>query len=229
MSDLHALAALYALDALDDEFERARFEAHLLECAECRREVAEFSDVATDLAGAVNEPPPPATKAAVLTAIDEVRQDRRIPTPTRRPHWIVSAVATAAALVLVAVVSFQLGRSDRSSPSDDVASVLLAADSTEKILAAPAGVRARVVTSPASGKVVFIAHGLAAPGEGKTYELWLITDDGPSPAGLFLSDDGAATVLTELVPGADAIGVTIEPVGGSSTPSTPILISGALT
>ncbi|MGD9793412.1 MAG: anti-sigma factor [Acidimicrobiia bacterium] len=229
MSDLHSLAALYALDALDDDLDRARFEAHLAECAECRREVGEFSDVAAELAGAVAETPPPALRTAVLSSIDEVRQDRRVTTRSQRPRWIIEAVAIAAALLLVAVVSFQVGRSNGGASSDDVASVLLAGDAREQILAAPDGVRARVVTSPANGKAVFIAHGLPSPGEGKTYELWLITDEGPSPAGLFGSSDGAATVLTELVPGADAIGVTIEPSGGSATPSAPILISGSLT
>ena len=38
MSDIHALSGAYAIDALDD-IERAQFERHLAECAECRAEV----------------------------------------------------------------------------------------------------------------------------------------------------------------------------------------------
>ncbi len=40
MSDIHALSGAYAVDALDD-IERAQFERHLAECAECRAEVDE--------------------------------------------------------------------------------------------------------------------------------------------------------------------------------------------
>ncbi|MBU2075761.1 MAG: zf-HC2 domain-containing protein, partial [Actinobacteria bacterium] len=38
MNDVHALSGAYAVDALDD-IERAQFERHLVECAECRAEV----------------------------------------------------------------------------------------------------------------------------------------------------------------------------------------------
>ena len=40
MSDIHALSGAYAVDALDD-LERAAFERHLADCADCRAEVAE--------------------------------------------------------------------------------------------------------------------------------------------------------------------------------------------
>ncbi len=41
--ELHDLAPFYVLDGLD-EAGRARFEAHLAGCAQCRAEVAELSD-----------------------------------------------------------------------------------------------------------------------------------------------------------------------------------------
>ena len=45
MSDIHALSGAYAVDALDD-IERARFERHLAECADCRAEVASLREAA---------------------------------------------------------------------------------------------------------------------------------------------------------------------------------------
>ena len=45
MSDIHALSGAYAIDALDD-VERARFERHLAECADCRAEVASLREAA---------------------------------------------------------------------------------------------------------------------------------------------------------------------------------------
>ena len=43
MSEIHALSGAYAVNALDD-IERAQFERHLAECAECRAEVASPPD-----------------------------------------------------------------------------------------------------------------------------------------------------------------------------------------
>ena len=45
MSDIHALVGAYAVDALDD-VERAAFERHLAECADCRAEVAGLREAA---------------------------------------------------------------------------------------------------------------------------------------------------------------------------------------
>ena len=50
--DVHADAALYAVDALEPG-ERAAFELHLRGCAACREEVAAFAEVGAHLAAAV--------------------------------------------------------------------------------------------------------------------------------------------------------------------------------
>jgi anti-sigma-K factor RskA len=66
----------------------------------------------------------------------------------------------------------------------------------------------------------------------KTYELWIIPQDGtaPIPAGTFHPDDqgNASVVLPDLPKGiaAKAFGVTIEPEGGSQTPTLPIIMAG---
>ena len=48
-NDIHALSGAYAVDALDD-IERAGFERHLAECADCRAEVASLRETAALLA-----------------------------------------------------------------------------------------------------------------------------------------------------------------------------------
>ena len=58
MSDIHALSGAYAIDALDD-IERAQFERHLAECAECRAEVGSLREAGGLLAEAVATAPPP--------------------------------------------------------------------------------------------------------------------------------------------------------------------------
>jgi anti-sigma-K factor RskA len=55
-----------------------------------------------------------------------------------------------------------------------------------------------------------------------TYELWYIGKDGATPAGTF-NADGSKTqsvVLTGKMNAGDSIGVTIEPAGGSTKPTT---------
>jgi anti-sigma factor RsiW len=60
-SDIHALSGAYAIDALDD-IERAQFERHLAECAECRAEVDSLREAAGLLA------PPPSRRPRCATA-----------------------------------------------------------------------------------------------------------------------------------------------------------------
>jgi anti-sigma-K factor RskA len=83
------------------------------------------------------------------------------------------------------------------------------------------------------GSLVFVANHLNQLTADKTYELWLIpTGKGaaPIPAGTFRPDaDGRAhLVMASLPKGVDvaAFGVTVEPDGGSSAPTMPIVLVG---
>jgi hypothetical protein len=83
------------------------------------------------------------------------------------------------------------------------------------------------------GALVFVGNNLKPIPAGKTYELWIIPADGkaPIPAGLFRPDEkgSASLVLPKLPEGvpAKAFGVTIENAAGASTPTMPIVLSGA--
>ena len=114
--------------------------------------------------------------------------------------------------------------------------VVLTTSAVADVLAAPDAVTAlvehgdvvgRVVASPTRGEAVFVADGWEPAPHEHTYELWLVYDDHAAPAGLFDPDErGRATrVLTGDVSSALAVGVTIEPEGGSPTPSDePIMV-----
>lgn len=86
---------------------------------------------------------------------------------------------------------------------------------------------------PAKGHVLLVANNLAPLPEGKVYELWLIPAKGgdPMPAGTFWPDSGGCRTMmhameTEGIE-AQAFAVTVEPVGGSATPTMPILLAPA--
>ena len=97
------------------------------------------------------------------------------------------------------------------------------------------GVRAggRVVVDVTSGETAILISGLAPAPAGKTYELWAIRGDrAPEPAGLFsvVTGDWVAMRMPSVVRATEvtAFAVSIEPAGGSTTPTGPIVLSGAV-
>ena len=72
MSDIHKLSGAYALDAVDD-IERAAFERHLVECEDCRDEVASLRETTALLAESAAVTPPPSLRDSVLAGISQVR------------------------------------------------------------------------------------------------------------------------------------------------------------
>ncbi|MFB9902720.1 anti-sigma factor family protein [Allokutzneria oryzae] len=90
----HTDLGAYVVGALSDE-ETEAFEAHLMECAQCQRELKAFAPL-PDLLDQVDERPRPRLDDdVVLTGLlERVAADRR----RRRRTWVVAA---AAALVLI--------------------------------------------------------------------------------------------------------------------------------
>src|SRR5262245_29609772 len=94
---------------------------------------------------------------------------------------------------------------------------------------APKG-SACVVWNPARSEGALMASGLPSAPEGKTYELWLIALAAPVPAGVFAArSDGTALLRLSALEGARAVktfAVTLEPAGGVSAPTGPLVLSG---
>lgn len=240
--DLHTLTGAYALNALDAE-ERAAFEAHLPDCATCREEVDGFLATTAVLGGAVADNPPAHLRASVLTQIQQTRQEAPAPehrpvTPMRlsrapaRRAWLERLVLPAAAVmaIVVAGLSVVVGnlnqRIDELAAGRDVAAVLTAADLQTFEAPMEGGGVARIVYSASRGEGWFMADGMGVLDEGLAWQLWLIGDQGPSPAGVFHARDGRAVVLfTGDMTGVAAIGVTVEPATGSLQPtSDPVVV-----
>ena len=58
MHEMHIDVGCYVADALDPD-ERQAFEAHLIDCESCSREVVEFAETSAELARLVTIGPPP--------------------------------------------------------------------------------------------------------------------------------------------------------------------------
>ena len=228
MNDFEDLAAPYVLGALEPE-ERSRYEAHLLECAECTALVSDLSEGVIALDQALAVEPPSDLRARVLggisplthTGVIDITRRRRRP---RQLTWVAAAVA----VVLIGVLAiFSPNPLDRLMAAADVRTIEL---SVHEAFAAPRPQEAQVVFSASEEAAAVQFSGLAVPEEGDTYQLWLIGEGGPTPAGVFVPDEaGEATVL--LLGEAQAgqlLAVTQEPSGGLPLPSGEVLFSAQL-
>ena len=92
--------------------------------------------------------------------------------------------------------------------------------------------RARVFFNRSSREAILIASGLDPAPEGKAYEVWVIGKAAPVPAGVFQVDaSGRAVVRLPPVPDPGSVktfAVTLEPAGGVSAPTGPMVLAGAV-
>ena len=94
--------------------------------------------------------------------------------------------------------------------------------------------RGRVLVDAASGEAAIFVSGLDPAPKGKTYELWSIRGNRPpEPAGLFAvaDTDAVATRVARIDRAQEvtAFAVSVEPTGGSQSPTGPIVLVGAVT
>lgn len=223
--EIHALAGAYAVDALDD-LERARFEEHLAVCAECRTEVLSLQDTTLLLSDLTSVAPPSSVRDQVMADIKKVR-----PIPPalarierHRPRRWTNLIAAAAVLGVLgggAVVIQQVREDDSTSQQDQVSRVLAAADVQHWNVDFRSGASATLSRSVSVGRAVLVARSMSPAPSGKVYQLWLRKGGEMVPAGLM---NGGAQQSTVLMDGnandATGAGITVEPAGGSTSPTT---------
>ena len=238
MSDVHKLTGAYALDALDD-LERVRFEQHLAQCDDCRAEVGELRETAALLAETVATTPPASLRDSVLAGITQIRPLAPEVPQTSSRHtadapaargrgWMPFLVAAALAIIVgVGAMVTQPWKSDDSDvPQLTAAEQILRADDAEKVFLdlGDAG-RATVVRSKSEDRAVIRTEDMVSAPEGKAYELWFIEGEEYVSAGLMPDEPDQTVVLDGSAAQAAAVGITVEPDGGSEQPtSEPIAV-----
>jgi anti-sigma-K factor RskA len=222
-NDVHALSGAYAVDALDD-IERAGFERHLAECADCRSEVASLREAGALLAEDAATDPPAELRDRVLAGIKTVRplppatEER----PTRR--FRLAVVAAAAAVITAIGVGGAITQpwNDDSSTTVTTADAVLAApDARSASVDFDNGASATVTHSDSVGKAVLVTKKMPPPPEGMVYQLWLDQPvRGMVSAGLMPVKADQTVVLEGDAATAQQAGITIEPEGGSEHPTS---------
>ena len=212
----------YLLGALSDA-ERASFEGHLVDCAECRHEVERLRPAADLLPRSVEQvEPPPGLKRSLMEVVEReanerggAPSERRTPLAERLRRLLGSSLRPAlagAAVVLAIAAGFGVAQ--------------LGGEDTRTVVA-----QTTLPDTSGSLKVhdddaILEVRGMPSLERGRVYQAWVQRDGMIEPEPTFeVGADGRGTVaVPEDLSDAQAVLLTREPRGGSRAPSEkPIL------
>jgi anti-sigma-K factor RskA len=140
------------------------------------------------------------------------------------PVAAVSLAAVVALAVLQVRTHDQLNTAQANQNA--VAAVLSAPDARAGSGAATDGGTVTVVISHGRDEAVVTAAGMPALPGSEVYQLWLMGPAGTRSAGLLPAEHGGRTnpVLAAGIRAGDRLGITVEPAGGTTQPTTSPLI-----
>jgi anti-sigma-K factor RskA len=195
----------YVLGALEPS-EADAFEAHFGQCSACRDGVASYGGVLRALRALPVVAPPPLPRV------------RRVPL-----GWL--AAIAAAAIVGIAVGQRTVG----ARADGDVVAIaeMIAAQSRAVALAGPAA-RGTAIVGSGGLRTAFVVSGLPPPPPGRGYQVWVRGASVRSPGMLHRTGDGLEVLVVagDVLAGAQRIGITIEPAGGSPARTGPAQVTG---
>ena len=250
------LAAGYALGALD-EAGAAALREHLPACDRCRSLVSEYSVVAATLPETLDEiEPSPGLRERVLEAARADRDEQPHPTrvrelPTAQPEpvrldlrrerrfplWALPLAALFAVTLGFgywnAQLQQQLERQTAALALQQEALDAVAAGGRQWVVAGPdpgSAASGVLVEAPNDPRALLLVRNLPPIATDQDYQAWVIAGGQPAEAGLLASTGGATRVvrLERPLGSADAVAVTIEPRGGSRSPTGRIVALASL-
>lgn len=213
----------YALGALTED-EKREMELYLADHPDRRPEIEELTSISNLLAFYPAEYEPPTTlRRNIMDAVQAEAAEAGEQSPERqsalqrlRSYVGIQRLALgAAAVVLVALVSWNVAL---QSGNDEMQTYELQGSGAAQ------EVQAEVVETK-EDRFVLVAENMPSMPPDQTMQIWVIQNGKPKSAGTFRPDDGlAASPVTRPIQGAEAVAVTVEPVGGSDQPtSDPVL------
>jgi anti-sigma-K factor RskA len=251
------LAEIYALDAISDaereaidtyvsgapEAERASFNERVRQARETlamsftaeeeppadlfARIVAQLPAAApaaeaAEANAAANRAAEPAP-ADDLSAARQRREVRRRSAGLR--NWLIGVAAAA----VIALGGVGIG-AYVANQNDPLRQVIEAQDARQATVDVSGGGTATVSISPSRDALVVRMKDVPPPPTGKVYQMWLIPKDGSTPVSQGLMDAEALSkpALVKGIGSAAALGITVEPAGGSATPTLPTVAAAPL-
>lgn len=235
-TDIHDISGAYAVDAVDD-VERARSDAHVADCSPCKSEVTSLKAAATALSLVTPVSPPASLRSSVLLSISQVRPLPPVVDPIESPtpldtkraerarrnpaRWLVSVAAAAVIITGGAVWQPWSPNQEQGNPALTATQQVLQAKDAQRFEGKVGTGTATVVRSSSLKKAVIVTANLPAAPQGKVYQLWLQRGTEMVPAGFVPNAPTSTVLLQGDVTTASGAGITIEPAGGSPTPSLP--------
>ena len=237
--EMHVLSGSYALDALSEP-ERDSFERHLQHCPLCQDEVRGLRETAARLGLAKTVEPPPQLRQRVLAAAYRTRQlpppvgdrlgldRRRAQQGTQHgaqrrpliPRLALTLAAAAAVVVATLGINQAVTRHQPGGAPVTISRVVAAPDARTQTIRTSAGGTVTVVVSDDERAAVISARGMRSLPSDQIYQLWVMSPGGARSAGLLSGTGQIAQVLASGVEPGDRIGITVEPAGGTSSPTT---------
>jgi len=141
----------------------------------------------------------------------------------RSPRLIgaVAAASVAAAVGLgITQVSTQHQLDSAQATSAAIAKVLDAPDARIEATPATVGGAVTVVVSALQREAVVTTSGMPSLSSSRVYQVWVMSSSGARSVGLLSSADHTGQLLASGVRSGDQIGITVEPSGGATRPTT---------
>ncbi|MEH7441192.1 anti-sigma factor [Bacillus sp. JJ1122] len=228
------------------EAEKERFEVHLERCPECREELKELVEITGELPY-LSEPktPPSSMKNRILENVFETAESENIQlTKTERPNLTVNKPSAVqkkswltpllAATLLLSLLGngYTLMKLNEEKPGKELAEAVnnVQLEPSENFLGSG---EASILTYNDEMSVIVQADKLKAIEGNEVYQVWLIEDGKPVPAGSFVPDatgSGAAfyKIKADKNKKWDTIAITLEPQPGNELPEGQIVLSSKL-
>lgn len=171
----------------------------------------------------------PVREATDLSVTDELGAARKRRDERRRPQGMRNWLVGIAAAAFIALGGVGVG-AYVANQNDPLNQVLQAGDVRQATVNVTGGGTATVSVSPSRDAIVVKMNDVPAPPPGKVYQMWLIPKDGSAPVSQGLMDAEALSkpAVVKGIGSAAALGITVEPTGGSASPTTPTVAAATL-
>lgn len=224
-NDLLVLATPYALHAMPqsdlDDIDRQLANAPTPVAIAFADEVRAVRETMARVSASTAIEPPGHLRERLMAAVDGGKVIEMRPQSTR---WRTATFAAAAA-VAVGLGAVGVGIAVRPEPKPTAAERIFAAADVRTVSGdIPTGGTATVVFSRERNEGVLVMNNVAPPKAGTVYQMWLMGANGTESAGTM---DAAAVApsTTAVLPdldGSTTLAFTVEPSGGSTSPTTPV-------